>query len=116
MSYTIYHNNRCRKSREALEVLTKSGKEFKIIEYLKTPPTVDELRDLLKKLNASPEQIIRKGETLFKERFKNKNLTKDQWIEVLSENPSLIERPIIYNDEKATVGRPIENVINFIEP
>ena len=115
MRYTIYHNNRCRKSREALEVLTKSGKEFTIIEYLKNPPTTDELKILLKKLSLSPEQIIRKGETLFKERFKNKDLTKDQWIKVLSENPGLIERPIIYNDEEAIVGRPIENVINFIK-
>jgi arsenate reductase len=110
----IYHNPRCRKSRETLEIIRQSGYEPEIIEYLKTPPSGDELRDLLKKMNKKPSEIIRKGENEYKNFYKGKNLTEDQWLKVLLECPKLIERPIVCNGEKVTLGRPPESVIAIL--
>jgi arsenate reductase len=107
---TIYHNPRCRKSRETLALINDANKEVEIVEYLKEPPTVAELKKILAKLNKSPEEIIRKGETIFKEKFKGLNLTEEEWMEVMVENPKLIERPIVVKGNKAVIGRPPENV------
>ena len=106
----IYHNNRCSKSRQALELIQKSGKEVEVVEYMKTPPTADELRDVLQKLHLKPEQLLRKGETTFKEHYKGKSLTADEWIEVMVAHPELIERPIVVTENRAVLGRPPENV------
>ncbi len=110
----IYHNNRCTKSRKACSILQEEGVEFKIIEYLKIPPTPIEIKDLLKILNMKAEDIVRKGEPLYKEKYKDKKLSEAQWIKALSENPILIERPIIVKGNKAIIGRPPEKVLNFI--
>src|SRR4051812_43797439 len=103
---TIYHNNRCTKSRCALELIEKKTKDFQVIEYLKIPPTEKEIKGILKKLGMKPEDIIRKKEPLFLEKFKDKKLTEEQWIKVLAKNPILIERPIIVKGNKAVIGRP----------
>ena len=107
---TIYHNPRCRKSREALALLNDSGESVTIREYLKLPPSEKELSELLELLNKRPEEIIRKNEALFKEHYKGKDLTDQQWIKILASNPILIERPIIIKGKKAVLGRPIENL------
>lgn len=111
----IYHNNRCSKSRDACSLLEKEGLEAEVIEYLKTPPTQKEIKDLLKKLGIKAEDLVRKGEPLYKEKFKNKKLTETQWIKVLSENPILIERPIIVNGNKAVIARPPEKMLELLK-
>ena len=107
---TIYHNPRCSKSREGLEKVKNSGKEYKIREYLKEELSKEELTRLIKKLDINPEALIRKNESIWKENYKGKDLNKDQLIKALLENPKLIERPIIENEEKAVIGRPASNI------
>lgn len=110
----IFHNPRCRKSRETLEIIRQAGHEPEIIEYLQTPPSASELKDLLRRMDKRPEEIIRKGEDIFKLNYKGKSLTDDEWIDVLVENPKLIERPIVVNGDKVALGRPPENVKNIL--
>ena len=110
----IYHNTRCSKSRQALELINNAGQEVEVVEYLKTPPTADELRQVLRKLNMKPEQLLRKGEAVYKEQYKGKELTDEEWIQAMVENPVLIERPIVVKDEQAVVGRPPENVLTIL--
>jgi arsenate reductase (glutaredoxin) len=111
---TIYHNNRCTKSRETLKILEENTKDFEIIEYLKNPPTVAELSDIIQKLKIKPEQLLRKSEELFKEKFKGKNYSDQEWITIMVENPVLIERPIVINGNRAVIGRPPENVLSIL--
>ncbi len=110
----IYHNQRCRKSRETLAILNEKNQEIEIIDYLEKPPTKEELREILDMLGMKPEELIRKGESIFKENFKGKTLTDEEWINVLHSNPKLIERPIVVKDGKAIIGRPPENVLNIL--
>lgn len=112
--YTIYHNPRCRKSREALDLLQHHCKDLKIIDYLKTPPDEKEIKGIVKKLGIKPIDMIRKGEDVFKEKYKNKDLTDAEWIKVMADNPILIERPIVVVGEKAVIGRPYENVLSLL--
>lgn len=107
---TIYHNPRCRKSREGLQILEASGKEFQIREYLKEIPTVEELTSVIKLLNISPIQLVRKNEAIWKENYKGKTLSDKEIILAMIQNPKLIERPIVINNENAIVGRPPENI------
>lgn len=103
---TIYHNRRCGKSREGLEILENSGKEFKIREYLKEPLNEEEIKLLLSKLNIFPVQLVRKNEKSWKENYKGKDLTDSELIRILSNHPELIERPIVETEHDAIVGRP----------
>jgi|SRR5690606_1238900 len=102
----IYHNPRCQKSREGLEILEKSGKEFKIIKYLEENPSESELKEILKLLNIKPEELIRKNESIWKENFKGKKLTDEEIVQAMAKHPNLIERPIVINNKKAVIGRP----------
>jgi arsenate reductase (glutaredoxin) len=111
---TIYHNSRCGKSRGALAILEEHGIEPVIVEYLKNPPTKDELRAILEKLRMKPEQIVRKGEDVYKDKFSNRTLSDDQWLEALAKYPILIERPIVVKGNRAVVGRPPENVLTLL--
>ena len=110
----IYYNPRCSKCREALDLLEQKNCTITFREYLKEPPTKKELKDLLNKLGCKAFDIVRKSEPLYKEEFADKKLTNAQWIKVLSENPILIERPIIIDGEKAMVGRPPVLILDFI--
>ncbi|WP_045468881.1 arsenate reductase (glutaredoxin) [Sporocytophaga myxococcoides] len=101
----ILHNPRCTKSRQALAILTESGENPEIIEYLKNPLTIEELQDIIAKLKIKPEDLVRKKEPLFVENYKGKSFTDKQWIKILSENPVLIERPILIKGNKAVIGR-----------
>jgi len=112
---TIYHNAKCSKSRETLSLINEHNVEVSVIEYLKNIPTESELKDLIKKLGVQPFEIIRKGESIFKEKFKGKTLTDQEWIAAMVEYPKLIERPIIVKGEKAVIGRPPENVFQLLE-
>jgi len=110
MEYTIYHNARCKKSRDGLELLKQSGKDFKIREYLKEPLSKSELEVLLTKLGYTPLQLVRTGEKVWKESYRDIDLSRDELIEVMIKHPQLIERPIVENDKKAIVGRPTEQI------
>jgi len=112
--FTIYHNPRCTKSRAALAMLTERGIEPKIVEYLKTPPTAKELQAIVRKLGIKPEELVRKGEDVYKEKFAGRSLTDSQWIEALAANPVLIERPIVVRSDKAVLGRPPEKVESIL--
>jgi len=106
----IYHNPRCRKSREALKLIEESGNDFQIINYLENTPSEDELKEIISKLNIPAENLLRKGESIFKDNFKGKILSENEWIQVMVKNPKLIERPIVIKDDKAVLGRPPKNV------
>lgn len=110
----IYHNPRCRKSREGLQILEDSGKEFEIIKYLDEIPTEKELSDIIKLLNINPIDLVRKNESIWKDNYKNKELTDNEIITAMVQNPKLIERPIVVNNNKAIVGRPPENIKKII--
>ena len=111
---TIYHNPRCGKSRDTLAILEKKGVTPEIVEYLKAPPTKEDLRGILKKLGMKPEQIVRKGEDVFKQKFAGETLTDEQWLDALAKNPILIERPIVVKGSRAVIGRPPENVLALL--
>lgn len=106
----IYHNPRCAKSRQTLNIIKEAGQEPEIIEYLKTPITEEELTDIFQKLNLPIEYLIRKGEEVYKTEYKGKSLSDEEWIRALVEHPRMLERPIVINEEKAILGRPPENV------
>lgn len=106
----IYHNNRCRKSREGLSILENSNQKFEIINYLNTPPTKKELKEILNMLGFTPIQLVRKNESIWKEKYKNKVLSDDEIIDAMLEHPKLIERPLVVKGNKAVIGRPPENI------
>ena len=110
----IYHNNRCSKSREGLKILENSNKEFEVINYLDKPPTKKELKEILKMLGFTPIQLVRKNESIWKENYKNKNLSEDEIINAMIEHPKLIERPIVVSGSKAVIGRPPENIKSLL--
>ena len=111
---TIYHNPKCSKSRATLELVEDRG-EVKIIEYLKTPPTAKELETLVAKLGIEPEQLVRKGEDIYKQKYAGKSLSRSQWIDAMARDPILIERPIVVVGDRAVIGRPPENVRTLFE-
>ena len=106
----IYHNPRCSKSREGLTIVQESGKKFEIVEYLKETPTFEELSSILSLLEITPIELIRKNEAIWKEKYKGTELSSDELITAMIENPKLIERPIVINNGKAIIGRPPENI------
>jgi len=111
----VLHNNTCSKSRAILEHLDENNVPFEIIDFLENPLTEIELKTLLKKLNTDVQGLIRKDDKLYREKFAGKEYSDDEWIEILAENPSLIQRPILIKGSVAMIGRPIENVKFFIE-
>lgn len=112
--YTIYHYPKCGKSRQTLKLLEENNIHPEIVEYFNNSLNVKELKELIQKLGIQAEDLLRKNETLFKENFKGKNLTSDEWIKVMIENPQLMERPIVVKGKKAVLGRPPENVLELI--
>lgn len=111
----ILHNNSCSKSRGILEYLDENGITFEIIDIINEPLSELELRTVIKKLNCSVKDLVRTNERLFQERFRGEILSDDELIQILLQNPSLIQRPIIIKGSVAMIGRPIENVKFFIE-
>ena len=106
----IYHNPRCAKSRQTLNIIKESGHEVEIINYLNTPLTEDELHEIYDKLNLPIEYLIRTGEEIYKTEYKGKELSDDEWLKALAEHPKMMERPIVVDETKAILGRPPENV------
>ena len=112
---TVYHNPKCSKSRATLELVEQNGDDLKVIEYLRTPPTAKELDALLAKLGLEPEQLVRKGEDVYKKDYAGKTLSRAQWIEAMVRHPVLIERPIVVAGDRAVIGRPPENVLTLLD-
>lgn len=115
MPSKIYHNPRCSKSRQTLQLLQDNQIEAEVIEYLKTPPDAEELTELLALLDLTPRDLMRKKEAEYKTSgADNPQLSDAQLIELMVANPKLIERPIVVKDGKAVIGRPPENVLEII--
>jgi len=112
---SIYHNPRCRKSREALDYLNNSDINYNLVLYLSNPLSKITLENLLFKLKINAYDLVRKNELLWKSEFSKKNLTENEIISIMLENPKLIERPIIENENSAVIGRPIEKLIDFLK-
>lgn len=111
MSAKIYHNPRCSKSRQTLELLHDKGIKTEVIEYLETPPDMEELENILTGLGMEPRELMRKNQDEYKAlNLDNKSLSRDDLIKAMIENPILIERPIVLTNKGVAIGRPIENV------
>jgi len=112
---TIYHNPRCSKSRSTLQLLEEKQVAPQIVKYLETPPSREQLVELLEMLGMQPRELLRKGEQAYKEMgLKDTNLSDDQLIDAMLQEPKLIERPIVVHNGKARVGRPPEAVLDIL--
>ncbi len=115
MTTTIYHNPRCSKSRQTLDLLRQNGAEPEIIEYLKTPPTIAELKSLLAKLGLKPRELLRTKEPEYKAAgLNNPELSDAEILRAMVDHPKLIERPIVVHGNKAMLGRPPERVLEIL--
>lgn len=112
---TMYHHPRCSKSRGTLELLEARGITPEIRFYQLDPPTPVELKALVKKLGIRAEELIRKQEPLFKERYRGTKHTEDEWIQIISAHPVLMERPVVVRGERAVIGRPPEKVFELLD-
>ena len=115
MTAIIYHNPRCTKSRQTLELLRENGVEPIVIEYLKTPPSVETLKNIIDVMGCEVRDILRKSESAYKENgLDDKSLSDYDILAVVVDNPILIERPIVTTEGKAAIGRPPENILAII--
>ena len=115
MSITIYHNPKCSKSRQTLELLKEKGITPTLIEYLKTPPTAEALKNILSQLGLTPRDLMRKKEDIYSElKLDNPTLSDDDLIGFMIQHPVLIERPIVLANGKAALGRPPEQVLDIL--
>ncbi|WP_431134393.1 arsenate reductase (glutaredoxin) [Psychroserpens mesophilus] len=111
---TLYHNPRCSKSREGLQLLEDSGKDFEVIKYLDEPISEAKLKDIIDVLGIKPIDLVRKNEAVWKSDYKNKNLKDDAIITAMIKHPKLIERPIVINGKQAAIGRPPVKILTII--
>tara|TARA_Y100001954_G_C15607860_1_gene501355 strand:+ start:29 stop:373 length:345 start_codon:yes stop_codon:yes gene_type:complete len=114
MKYVIYHNSRCRKSREALKYLQDKKFDFKVRDYIKNLLSIEEIVELIESLKIKPIELVRKNEAIWKENFKNKDLDDSQIISALSKYPKLIERPIVTKGKISIIARPVDKLLNFL--
>jgi arsenate reductase len=110
----IYHNPRCRKSREGLAIVEESGKPFEIIKYLENNLSRSELNEILNILKINPSELVRKQEAIWKSDFKGKDLTEEMIVNALLAHPKLIERPVVIYKGKGVIGRPPENISELL--
>lgn len=110
----IYHNPRCGKSREGLQILENSGKDFEVVKYLDDVPSFEELKSIIEKLKIKPIDLVRQKEKIWIENFKSKVLSDDEIITAMISNPILIERPIVVNGNKVAIGRPPQNIVEIL--
>ncbi|HAY3564374.1 TPA: arsenate reductase (glutaredoxin) [Elizabethkingia meningoseptica] len=114
MGIKILHNSRCSKSREALQYLEDQNIDFELINIIQNPLTKEDIVAVLQKLNMKAEELVRKSDALFKEKYVDQDLDENGWISVLVDNPTLIQRPVVIKDNKAVIGRPLENVTHLL--
>jgi len=111
----VFHNPNCSKCRLTMDILNDKGVDTTVVEYLNTPPNKDELNEILNLLGVEPRELMRKHEAPYAENnLDNTELTRDQLIQAMMDHPILIERPIIINGNKATIGRPPEKVLDIL--
>lgn len=110
----IYHNGECSKCRGALEILQEKGVPHDVRFYIAEPLSKQELTELLGLLKMQPSQLIRTGEELYKEQFEDKQLSEDEWLEVLLQYPVLLQRPIVVKGTNAIIARPPERVYEML--
>lgn len=111
----IYHNPRCTKSRETLQILESENADFEVVKYLDTPLDKKELKHIIDLLGISPEQLIRKSEAVYKDQYKGKEMTDEECIVAMIEHPSLMQRPIVVSGDRAVIGRPPELVLDLLQ-
>ena len=111
---TLYHNPRCSKSREALQLLEDKGETIEVIKYLETPPSRQELSQLIELLGIKPIELVRTQENDWKQNFKGKELSDSEVIDAMMEFPKLMERPIAINGTQAVIGRPPTKILNIL--
>jgi len=112
----VYIKSTCSTCRTALQLIKENTKEkIETVEYLVATPSQKELKEIIKMLGIKPEQLVRKKESLYKEKYEGKKITGSEWIKILVKNPILIERPIIILGDKAIIGRPVESVVSFLK-
>ena len=109
----IYHNPRCSKSRQTLDLIKQQTKNYEIIEYLNEPLEFDDYKLILEKMELKPINLVRIKETIWKEKYKGEKMSDDDIIKALVDNPKLMERPIVTTNTQAIIGRPAENVLNL---
>lgn len=115
MTIAIYHNPRCSKSRQTLQLLEERGIAPMIVEYLKTPPSLDELEQIIRLLGITPRELLRKTEATYKDLgLQDPTLSDRAILQAMVTHPVLIERPIVVNGDRAAIGRPPENVLNIL--
>ena len=111
----VYFKPNCATCQTALGLLKKNAKEdFELIEYLVETPSQKEIKEILKMLGMKAEQLVRKKEPLYKEKYEGKKISESEWIKILVENPILIDRPIVVKDGKAIIGRPPERILEIL--
>ena len=112
----VYFKANCATCQSALKLMRDNTKEkFVKTEYLVDVPSENEIKEILKMLGMKAEQLVRKKEPLYKEKYEGKKISNAEWIKILNQNPILIERPIVVKDGKAIIGRPVETIIDFIK-
>ena len=109
----IYHNPRCSKSRKTLELIKSNTLDFEIVEYLKQPLTIKEIRLLLSKLNIAALELVRVNESIWKEKYQSKKMRDNEIINAIAVHPKLMKRPIVITNKKAVIGTPPENVLQL---
>ena len=111
----VYFKPNCSTCQTALQLIKANSKEeIETVEYLVETPTQAQLKEIIRMLGIKPEELVRKKEPLYKEKYEGKKINGAQWIKILNQNPILIERPIIINGDKAIIGRPVERIIEFV--
>jgi len=111
----VYFKPNCATCQTALKLMKANTKEeIQTVEYLVETPSQKEIREILKMLGMKAEQLVRKKERLYKEKYEGKKISESEWIKILNENPILIERPIVVKDGKAIIGRPIETILDIL--
>lgn len=111
---TIYHNPRCSKSRQCLAILEEHKEKIEVVKYLDASLTKEKLFEIINLLKIAPIDLVRKNETIWKENYKNKELSDQEVVSIMIEHPKLIERPIVIKNNKAIIGRPPEKVVDIL--
>ena len=111
----VYFKPNCATCQTAMKLMKANTKEeIQTVEYLVATPSQKEIKEILKMLGMKAEQLVRKKEPLYKEKYEGKKISNSEWIKILNENPILIERPIVVKDGKAIIGRPIETILDLL--
>lgn len=111
---SIYHNPRCSKSREGLAILESQNKDYQIIKYMDDVLSVEKLKEIIQILKIKPIELVRTNELIWKQNYKNSELSDDQIIDAMISHPNLIERPIVIHGNKGVIGRPPQKILDIL--